>query len=380
MITQIKLDNFKCFEQEIFEMAPLTLFAGINGMGKSSVIQSLLLLKQSYKNTYLQTQNKVTLYNNSFVDLETCGDLCYKNASPKNVGIEMELKNEEKHSWLINATDQDAFEAKVEYSGPGGYDKCALFSEEFIYLTAERFGPRKSYSLNPAVKTFNTKLGIQGELTPGFIQKASAGDLELGIEKLRHPSLRHKIKSEQENPNLLYQNLNLWISEILGRSATARVTPIDKENVKLSFNIRGNKSGDLSALQVGFGFSFSLPVILAPLVAKPGDLIIIENPEAHLHPSAQSKIGKLLALAAQNGVQVIIETHSDHVLNGIRVMIHGDDVLGKVNADIFKTHFFYLDGDAQERRVLNAKPGGKLTGWPAGFFDEWENNLRTLVK
>jgi predicted ATPase len=116
------------------------------------------------------------------------------------------------------------------------------------------------------------------------------------------------------------------------------------------------------------------------LVAKPGDLIIIENPEAHLHPSAQSKIGKLLALAAQNGVQVIIETHSDHVLNGIRVMIHGDDVLGKVNADIFKTHFFYLDGDAQERRVLNAKPGGKLTGWPAGFFDEWENNLRTLVK
>ena len=120
-------------------------------------------------------------------------------------------------------------------------------------------------------------------------------------------------------------------------------------------------------------------MIVAPLNAKPGDLLIIENPEAHLHPSAQSKIGMLLALAAQNGVQVIVETHSDHVINGIRVMVKGHEAYGKVESDITKIHFFHQNDNEVGRRVLTVGPTGKLSGWPKGFFDEWEKNLRTLI-
>lgn len=81
----------------------------------------------------------------------------------------------------------------------------------------------------------------------------------------------------------------------------------------------GNIGADyFTAQNVGFGISYVLPIVLALVKAKKGELIILENPEAHLHPRGQRKMGELIARAAQGGVQVIVETHSDHILNGIR--------------------------------------------------------------
>jgi predicted ATPase len=77
------------------------------------------------------------------------------------------------------------------------------------------------------------------------------------------------------------------------------------------------------ATNVGFGISCTLRIVVVLLASPPGSLIIIEHPEGHLHPSGQTKIGKLISLAASSGIQVIIETHSGHILNGIRVSVHG---------------------------------------------------------
>ena len=62
-----------------------------------------------------------------------------------------------------------------------------------------------------------------------------------------------------------------------------------------------------------------MPILATGLIAEAGSYMIVENPEAHLHPSAQSKIGRFLAMVAHTGVKVIIETHSDHVINGIQI-------------------------------------------------------------
>ena len=342
-------------------------------MGKSSVIQSLLLLKQSYESTFLQSRNQVSLNNFSYIDLETAGDLCNSKAYPKVVTIILENEKGVSHEWEIDALKPKDSDLDSKYKGNGLYDLEALFRKDFIYLAAERYGPRRNYSRKSKL-VFNTKIGIRGELTPAYVFDAANRDEVISITALQH---------RRVNNLSLFENLNAWIGEIMGRDVNANVSEIDPENLKLTFKIKGKQGGDFSALQVGFGFSYSLPIILAPLIAKPGDLIIIENPEAHLHPSAQSKIGKLLALAAQNGVQVIIETHSDHVLNGIRVMIKGDPVFGKVDSEIFKAHFFYFekqeDGERQLKKTISAQPNGKLTGWPAGFFDEWEANLQQLL-
>ena len=360
MITQIKLKNFKIFEDENFELAPLTLFTGINGMGKSSVIQSLLLLKQSFESKNLQNEEKVVL-DNDFVNLENCTELCNKKAYPKTVEICIENSDEKVFTWVIDASIPDMKEAPVKFDGDESYKDEAIFKKDFIYLNAERFGPRKSYAKFYSNRNYNTVLGIQGELTPQFIQRAVSENINVGIDALIHPSLKEVQSRELDNQNLLYRNVNAWLSDILGRTVTTKISDIDKDNVKMSFSIKGSQGDDFSSLQVGFGYSFSLPVIVAPLIAKPGDLLIIENPEAHLHPSAQSKIGMLLALAAQNGVQVIIETHSDHLLNGIRVAVKGSKY-GKIDPEVAKIHFFTNEDDVTERRVLSVGPTGKLSG------------------
>ena len=100
-------------------------------------------------------------------------------------------------------------------------------------------------------------------------------------------------------------------------------------------------SNKYRATNVGFGLSYVFPVIVAALAARAGDLLIIENPEAHIHPKGQMRLGQLLSLAAASGVQVVIETHSDHVLNGIRLAVHER----KISHEIVRLHFFERAGD-----------------------------------
>ncbi|MGO4289878.1 AAA family ATPase [Chitinophaga sp. RAB17] len=357
---------------EPFELAQLTLFTGINGMGKSSVIQSLLLLKQSHASTVLQIKKEVDLWNFSFTDLQSADSLCNANAYPKTVGIEVE-DDDKTYVWDIDASSSDSSQLPVVFTGHEDWQRLNIFQKDFIYISAERLGPRRQYS-RKTERVFNTKLGIQGEATPVYIFDAINRNEQIGINAVKHPSLESLD---------FYENLNAWIGDILGREAVAKVSSDNKEEVNLSYGFKGAQGGNFSAMQVGFGYSFSLPVITSALICKKGDLLIIENPEAHLHPSAQSKIGMLLALVAQNGVQVIIETHSDHVVNGIRVIIKGSQRYGKVDSDLLRVHFFNYDivgnEEHQTHRNLSALPNGKLTGWPIGFFDEWDNNLDKLI-
>jgi len=130
---------------------------------------------------------------------------------------------------------------------------------------------------------------------------------------------------------------------------------------------------------VGFGLTYVLPVVTAVLFAHPGDLLIIENPESHLHPQGQARLGKLFAQAAEQGVQLFIETHSDHVLNGVRVATK-QQLISPENVGIF---FFerYL---AEEHRTEIIQPiideNGRINKRPKGFFDEWGNQLDELMK
>jgi predicted ATPase len=130
---------------------------------------------------------------------------------------------------------------------------------------------------------------------------------------------------------------------------------------------------------VGFGVSYTLPIVLAILAARPGDLLLLEAPEAHLHPRGQVKIGELMALAAEAGVQIIVETHSDHVLNGVRIAVH-QRVIQPDN-----TAFFYFQWDTKRAdgatsvRRLTVDSKGRMEDWPPGFFDETDRSLEVLL-
>jgi predicted ATPase len=120
--------------------------------------------------------------------------------------------------------------------------------------------------------------------------------------------------------------------------------------------------------------------VVATLAAAPGSLLLIENPEAHLHPKGQALMGELLARAAAGGVQVVIETHSDHVLNGIRLAVHG----GRIAPEAVRLHYFERrDLGGQVQHVVTSPRidrDGRIDDWPEGFFDEWDKSLEALLQ
>lgn len=143
--------------------------------------------------------------------------------------------------------------------------------------------------------------------------------------------------------------------------------------VKLVFSTPS--TGRISSLNMAFGNTYILPIVLAVLTAPRDSLIIIENPEAHLHPKAQLRIGELLSIAAQNGVQIIIETHSDHLLNGIRKSAK-DNSIESSNVAIF----YVEESDGEHVKTeITLNQDGSLNRWPQGFFDEWERAMSDIM-
>ena len=128
---------------------------------------------------------------------------------------------------------------------------------------------------------------------------------------------------------------------------------------------------------VGFGLTYSLPIIVACLSTSEGACILLENPEAHIHPQGQVALGRLMSLTAATGVQVIVETHSDHILNGIRVAVKE----GVLRPDQATVHFFKRDHDTGTAEVDTPRinPQGRLSFWPDGFFDQWDKSLDALL-
>ena len=105
-------------------------------------------------------------------------------------------------------------------------------------------------------------------------------------------------------------------------------------------------------------------------------MLLIENPEAQLHPQGQVALGKFLARVAASGVQVVVETHSDHILNGIRVAVKREIL---PPGDL-KVHFFSRSSTGSAFRVSpTIDKNGLLSDWPQGFFTQWDDTLIDLL-
>jgi len=128
------------------------------------------------------------------------------------------------------------------------------------------------------------------------------------------------------------------------------------------------------ATNVGFGLSYVLPV-LAGLLAPSGSLCLIENPEAHLHPGGHTRLAELAARASLAGLQVIVETHSDHFIDGVRIAVR-DGLIRPADVAI---HYFERTGGSTEVVSPEVDADGRLSTWPSGFFDQHEENLARLL-
>ena len=123
--------------------------------------------------------------------------------------------------------------------------------------------------------------------------------------------------------------------------------------------------------------------MVAVLSAQKGALIIIENPEAHLHPNGISKLTELLCIASQAGIQIIVETHSDHVVNGVLVQTinHSKNAKKGIQKDLVKIYQFYRDENENctTSTELKIQEYGKLDKNPEGFFDQLQSDLEKIL-
>jgi predicted ATPase len=371
MINSLKLTNYKAFENQLLEFKPLTLLSGLNSTGKSSVLQSLLLLRQSYQQELLP--NVGLALNGELVRIGTAQDAFCERAKEDYLGFEIIWNDGKKGIWRFSydqiKTDADILNNLDLQSSidAGVYKSTSLFNKRFHYFQAERLGPRTSYDMSDYQARRLGKLGSGGEYTAHFL--AINQDKDVLQSKLRHPMAKS---------NALSSQVEGWMREV---SPGTRIKINSNSDIGLmSLQYFYGDSNPYRTTNVGFGISYTLPIIVAVLASSPGTLILIENPEAHLHPKGQVKMGELLSLAASCGIQVVIETHSDHVLNGIRLAVHG----GEIKPDDVQLHYFQRQEKQGQAVTEVVSPridrNGRIDKWPDGFFDEWEKSLDVLLE
>ncbi|MEG0135800.1 MAG: DUF3696 domain-containing protein [Cetobacterium sp.] len=372
----VEYKNFKCLEDERIELGNLTLLSGVNSSGKSTTIQGIILLKQNIQQLPTNLIDELNMEYSSFyklitrirlngvyTKLGTVSKVLYKEAKKDIINLKLITENSEilfesNLDKIGDRTKEDNYPCTVTCKGTPEVE--FLIKETFQYLSADRISPSSHYPYSNEDVELNN-IGTRGEYVAHFLN--NRGKEDLNILELKH--------CEASN-NTISENVSKWISTI--SKGLEVVSSVDTSTMQSYLNYR--YEGDIfGAKEVGFGITYSLPIIVAILKSKPGDILIIENPESHLHPAGQVQIARLCSKAANYGVQIIIESHSDHFLNGIRVAIK-EKVLSEENTKIY---FFKKDYKKSEILTLGINTDGGINQWPQGFFDEFENQLVKLI-
>ncbi|MCM1067224.1 MAG: DUF3696 domain-containing protein [Muribaculaceae bacterium] len=365
MIKTIDLHNFKCFKDESFRTAPLTILAGANGAGKSSLIQALVMLRQSFFPGAPVQESKLRL-NGSLSKLISSDKI--KNKFSEDDDIRIEIDDDtlaDDFTVAIPSADIAATEPQCVYSGNSAeaFASMSLFRPDFVYLYANRISPEAEYDRHSADHTAS-RLGNRSGSDAAFC-------LQEALDTNRATTIASLDRSGNGD---VASNVNAWISYIVGTKLKVKPDTVGERRVKLIFTPAGGEETD--ATNMAFGDTYILPIVVGVLTATPGSLMIIENPEAHLHPGAQRRMGEFLARATDGGVQIFIETHSDHLLNGVRLAAKR----GNIDADNVVVHFIYEDKGEHIDQEISLRSDGTLENWPSGFFDEWEAALRELTE
>lgn len=382
MLQTLRIQNFKLHEDTKIEFGGLTILTGMNGMGKSTLLQSLLLLRQSFLSHRLK---KGLNLRGDLVDLGVSGKLVCQIVDSDELKLDLLFETISRRfsflyptdgmeTYLPLADEEETFAEMDVEEEEFLFDlaKQNLFSTNFQYISAFRFGPMITYGRDSAVVSQDKQISkVQGkcEYAVHFLYQ------------FKNTKVLEDLSLTDSEGNYNYQLCNqveLWLQAIAPK-IHLNIEP-SGEDFKLNYKFDRDKNfttGEMSAVNTGFGISYLLPILVGILSAQPGALILIENPEAHVHPKGQSILMELVAKAVKAGIQIVIETHSDHIINGALVNVKRG-ILSNNNVMIY---FFNRD---EERHVaqthnLQITASGQIKRPPKDFFDQMQIDLRVLT-
>ena len=375
---KIELNNFKCFNSISVPLNGLTLFTGANGAGKSSVIQAFTLLRRTIEhcakwNSTDKRYEYQPCSDKNDLNVELNGAYCLAIGTSAQV---LPINSNDDFIKIKFIDGETCLSVKYD-TGNGDElwvtpndvqntlrNDSKLFAQEFFYLNAERIGPR----IRQKVKFYDyPNVGWQGEFVAQIL-----GDTDFTQKFVVDENRR---AAETESPRI-EQQTKAWMNFVLPGFDIDYLYNKDLLSAQIRIENSFTRGTPVLATNVGFGISYVLPIIVTGLLAPKGCFMIVENPEAHLHPSAQSRIGRYLAAIANAGVNVIVETHSDHVINGIQIAT----VKNEITSSLVTINYFSPKEQQPECVSISLNEKGELSEWPDGFFDQTQKDFAQLIE
>ena len=326
MIQQISINNFRGIVSEDLELKPLTLLTGLNSTGKSTCFQAILaaLYYSSNKNANILLSS----YDLSFTTNRN------RNVNAKDINIVVKTDNEKHFSTHI-------YQDMIHSEKIGEID----LEDSIYYLSANRL----AYNLDMEAVSPKFKVGIQGEYIFGTFESEKSNQLDASLIK------------DKESETLSAQ-LNWWLSYILGIKFEMQTERVTSNRVKVIY--KSDDLPNLSPQQLGVGVSYLAKILILCLRAKKGDTLMLENPEIHLHPAAQSRLGEFFVFISNAGIQLLLETHCENLINKIQYEVYKNHIKN-TNAVLY-----YKRGITDPFQRLDFKSNGKFNmDFPEGFFD-----------
>jgi predicted ATPase len=359
MIRHVVFKNFKSLKSVALSTAPLTLLSGLNGIGKSSFVQAILLLRQ------LKTE--ALLLNGEWMPVRVGKDLIYKSAEDDDVVLSFETADGKAADIRITVATENQNSDDLPWThAPGNaHETVTALAARLRYLSADRLAPQARHQKSLSNLRMSN-LGIHGEFAIHYLFANSAV----------------KVKRSVALPDVdlsLLSQVNAWLGKI---SPGVRAEISEREiDLTLAFSYlreNGEYTDSFMPENVGFGLSCVLPVVVALLVPD-DNILLVENPESNVHPRGQAELGRLMALSATAGKQVFVETHSDHIINGVCVAVK-EKLISRQDIKIAFFEKINKNGEQYaDIREIGVDQNGTLSDYPADFMDEWNNQLGKLV-
>ncbi len=404
-ITRVAISGFKSISKEqSIEVKPLTILAGANSSGKSSMLHPLLLLKQTLEATYdagallldgpnvkftsgdqllsrIGTGNRAKAFRIG-IRVGTNTELITSFRRDPSKGFEIEestigrdnaeirIHYDMTRDEVLSVSDNDIL---LHLSEEAGFEWSVVRNRCFLELSIRgNWGGTEISSEVSPVKTFEPYLrglihipGLRGnpERTypvtaigptfPGTFEKYVASVIAFWQTSQNRDKLE-RLNKDLEKTGLTSNVTSTQINDTQIELRVGRLTKLAKPGAR-----------DLvSIADAGFGVSQTLPVLVALHAAEPGQLVYLEQPEIHLHPRAQSAMAEVLADAANRGIRVIAETHSSLLLLGVQSLV----AEGRLDADIVKLHWFKRSREGTtEVATADLDDAGAFGKWPEDF-------------
>lgn len=325
MIKNINIENFKCLSDENITFKPLTIITGENSSGKSTLIQSLLFYAK------IATTNGERLLANSIPM-----DFSYlRNKYKKSSSVKVDING--------GVYSYEFLDTNEILSSCATTDVLHL-EDNVYYISADRVGVE-----NIAATSNQYKCGINGEFLYGTYQEEKSNPLD-------------EVLVKDDSSYTLSMQINYWLNYITNIKTELKTEKAAVDKITITYTSDG--LANMLPTSLGTGVSYITKILILCLRAKKGNIIIIENPEIHLHPASQAKMGEFFAFIAAAGIQVILETHSEHLINMVAYQVF-EKRLPSENVTIL-----YKSNVHEKFEVVNLKEDGKFeVDFPEGFFD-----------